>query len=65
MMSKETKTQFNLNVSWWLIEALCAPQGEPGESGPPGIGGEPGKKVSVLKHQQPVSFTDWSAVPVS
>lgn len=25
---------------------MCAPQGEPGESGPPGIGGEPGKKVS-------------------
>lgn len=24
----------------------CAPQGEPGEAGPPGIGGEPGKKVS-------------------
>lgn len=25
---------------------ISSPQGEPGESGPPGIGGEPGKKVS-------------------
>lgn len=25
--------------------SIFSPQGEPGEAGPPGVGGEPGKKV--------------------
>lgn len=41
----------NINLCRDLKLNTSAPQGEPGESGPPGIGGEPGKKVSSQRSE--------------